>query len=58
MLLRETGEKLVNQFLTVHEVKDGKITLWRDYWDLNTMMAQAPKWWLERLAGVDQSSFG
>jgi len=53
----ETGEKLVNQFLTVHEVKDGKITLWRDYWDLNTMMAQAPKWWIERLAGFDESSF-
>lgn len=53
----ETGEKLVNQFLTVHEVKNGKVTLWRDYWDLNTMMAQAPKWWIERLAGFDPSSF-
>ncbi len=46
----ETGEKLTNDFVTVHVVKDGKIALWRDYWDLNTMMAQAPQWWIERLA--------
>jgi len=46
----ETGEQLTNQFVTVHEVRNGKIALWRDYWDLNTMMAQAPKWWIERLA--------
>lgn len=46
----ETGEQLTNQFVTVHEVRDGKIALWRDYWDLNTMMAQAPKWWIERIA--------
>ena len=53
----ETGEKLVNQFVTVHEVKDGQITLWRDYWDLNTMMGQAPKWWIEQLAGFDPTTF-
>ena len=53
----ETGEVLRNQFVTVHEVRDGKIALWRDYWDLNTMMAQAPKWWIERLAKHDASEF-
>jgi ketosteroid isomerase-like protein len=46
----ETGEHLTNQFVTVHEVRNGKVTLWRDYWDLGTMMAQAPKWWIERIA--------
>lgn len=46
----ETGEQLTNQFVTVHEVRNGKIALWRDYWDLDTMMAQAPKWWIERIA--------
>lgn len=46
----ETGEKVVNPFVTVHVVRDGKIALWRDYWDLGTLMAQAPKWWIERLA--------
>jgi ketosteroid isomerase-like protein len=45
-----SGEKLTNHFVTVHVVKDGKIALWRDYWDLNTLMAQAPPWWIERIA--------
>lgn len=46
----ETGEKVVNHFVTVHEVAGGKIRLWRDYWDLGTMMSQAPKWWIEQIA--------
>jgi ketosteroid isomerase-like protein len=46
----ETGEKIVNPFVTVHVVRDGKIELWRDYWDIGTLMAQAPKWWIERIA--------
>jgi len=53
----ETGEKVVNHFVTVHELRDGKITLWRDYWDLNTMMSQAPQWWLERVAGFTEADF-
>jgi ketosteroid isomerase-like protein len=53
----ETGERLVNQFVTVHEVRGGKIALWRDYWDLNTMMAQAPQWWIERLATFSERDF-
>ena len=44
----ETGEKVTNHFVTVHEVRNGKVELWRDYWDLNTLMAQGPKWWIER----------
>ena len=53
----ETGEKLTNDFVTVHVVRDGKITLWRDYWDLGKMMAQAPKWWIERLAKFGEADF-
>jgi limonene-1,2-epoxide hydrolase len=53
----ETGEKIVNQFVTIHVVENGKIKLWRDYWDLGTMMAQAPKWWLERLAEFSDGDF-
>ncbi len=52
-----TGEKLTNDFVTIHEVRDGKIALWRDYWDLNRMMAQAPKWWTLRLAQHDPSEW-
>ncbi|MGI9592844.1 MAG: limonene-1,2-epoxide hydrolase family protein [Myxococcota bacterium] len=53
----ETGEKLVNQFTTIHVVENGKIKLWRDYWDLNTMMGQAPQWWLERIAKFSDGDF-
>jgi len=52
-----TGEKLRNDFVTIHEVRDGKIKLWRDYWDLGTMMQQAPQWWIERLAQQDASEW-
>jgi limonene-1,2-epoxide hydrolase len=53
----ETGEKVVNPFVTVHEVRDGKVALWRDYWDLGTLMSQAPQWWIERLAAYDGSEW-
>ena len=53
----ETGEKIVNHFVTVHELRDGKIKLWRDYWDLGSMLAQAPKWWIERLAKFSETDF-
>ncbi len=53
----ETGEKLTNDFVTIHVVRDGKIVLWRDYWDLGKMMAQAPKWWIERLAKFGEAEF-
>ena len=45
-----TGEVIRTPFVTIHVVRDGKIRLWRDYWDMNTMMAQAPRWWIERIA--------
>jgi limonene-1,2-epoxide hydrolase len=53
----ETDEKIVNHFVTVHTIVDDKITLWRDYWDINTLMAQAPQWWLERIAKFSQEDF-
>ena len=52
-----TGESMRNPFVTIHEVAGGKIRLWRDYWDLNTLMAQAPKWWIEKLAQHDPSGW-
>jgi len=53
----ETGEKVVNHFVTVHVVRDGKIALWRDYWDLGTLMGQAPKWWIERVMSHSEADF-
>ncbi len=53
-----TGEKLRNPFVTVHELENGKIKLWRDYWDLGGMMSQAPRWWIEMLAKHRAAEFG
>ena len=53
----ETGESVVNPFVTVHEVRDGKIALWRDYWDIGTLMAQAPQWWIEKIAKNSEADF-
>lgn len=54
----ETGEVARNPFVTVHEVENDRIKLWRDYWDLNTLMSQVPKWWIERLAKFGEADFG
>lgn len=50
-----TGERAVLQFVTVHKVRDGKITLWKDYWDFNGLAAHAPADWMEKLATSDMS---
>jgi limonene-1,2-epoxide hydrolase len=51
----ETGEVAVLKFVSVHKVEDGKIMLWKDYWDMGSMVSQAPPTWLEDLAGTDTS---
>ena len=50
-----TGEHAVLQFVTVHKVRDGKIVLWKDYWDFNGLAAHAPADWMEKLATSDMS---
>ena len=53
----ETGEIVENPFVTIHEVRNGKVSLWRDYWDLGKLMAQAPQWWIEKLASHSAADF-
>ncbi|BCI53377.1 hypothetical protein NIIDNTM18_26550 [Mycolicibacterium litorale] len=50
-----TGETALLRFVTVHRVEDGKITLWKDYWDMSGLTATAPPTWLEDLATADTS---
>ncbi len=54
----EDGAKVVNHFVTVHELRDGKIVLWRDYWDINTLMSQAPQWWIEAIMKSTAEDYG
>ena len=52
-----SGEVVSLPFVSIHVVKNGQIVLWRDYWDLNTLMSGAPKWWIERLATFSEADF-
>jgi limonene-1,2-epoxide hydrolase len=50
-----SGETALLRFVSVHRVVDGKVALWKDYWDMGSMTAQAPPTWLENLGKADVS---
>jgi len=50
-----SGESVTLPFVSVQHVHDGTITLWRDYWDLQTLMTASPASWQDRLATADLS---
>jgi len=54
-----TGERGVLRFVTVHRVvlEDGeaKITVWKDYWDMNSLVSFAPPNHFGNLANADVS---
>jgi limonene-1,2-epoxide hydrolase len=50
-----SGETALLRFVTVHRVEDGKVTLWKDYWDMSGLTATAPPTWLEELGSADTS---
>ena len=54
----KTGEKATNQFATLHEMKDGKVAKWSDYWDVSGFVAQFPQWFVEEMARHSQAEFG
>jgi limonene-1,2-epoxide hydrolase len=41
--------------VSVQHISDGTIVLWKDYWDLQTLMGAAPAAWHERLDTADLS---
>jgi limonene-1,2-epoxide hydrolase len=50
-----TGETFVLPFVTVHRVVDGKVSIWKDYWDFGAIANHAPPGWLEGLSAGDTS---
>lgn len=50
-----TGETGTLPFVTVHRVENGKITLWKDYWDMGGLTSFAPPSWLDSLMTSDMS---
>ena len=54
----KSGEKATNQFATLHEMKDGKVARWSDYWDVSGFVAQFQQWFVEEMARHSQAEFG
>lgn len=50
-----TGERVDLPVVSVHQVTDGRVSLWKDYWDFNTLISAAPSTWLSDRAGADRS---
>jgi ketosteroid isomerase-like protein len=44
-----TGEAVTLPFVSVQQIRDGKIVRWWDYWDMATLMNAAPAWWVEHI---------
>ncbi|MEH6583414.1 MAG: nuclear transport factor 2 family protein [Halioglobus sp.] len=45
----KSGETASHTFCTMHEMKDGKVYRWSDYWDVNKFVGQFPGWFLEEM---------
>ena len=54
----KTGERASHTFATMHEMKDGLIHRWSDYWDVNKFVSQYPQWFLEEMARHSAADFG
>ncbi len=50
-----SGESATLPFVSVQRIVDGTIVLWKDYWNLPTLMDAAPQSWQDRLANADLS---
>jgi limonene-1,2-epoxide hydrolase len=54
-----SGEQGVLRFVTVHKVvpqdSGAKVTIWKDYWDMNSLVSFAPPNHFENLATADTS---
>lgn len=45
-----TGEVLKLPVLCIHEIEDGKIKRWHEFWNMPAFMTQLPQSWLEARA--------
>jgi len=52
-----TGESLTLPFCSVQQIENGKIKIWRDYWNLATLLGGAPQWWLEHIMSFKPEDF-
>ena len=51
------GETAQHRFVTMHEMKDGKVYRWSDFWDMNKFVSQFPAWFIEEMAKSSSDDF-
>jgi limonene-1,2-epoxide hydrolase len=39
-------------FVSVQEIRDGRIARWSDYSNIDTLLSAAPQWWLEHVTSA------
>lgn len=44
-----TGEVIDHSFVSVTELRDGKIVRWHDYSNISNILDNAPTWWIEHI---------
>ena len=54
----KTGETCEHRFCTMHELRDGKIVQWSDFWDVSNFVGQFPEWFLQEMAKKQGADFG
>ena len=45
----KTGEMASHTFASMHEIKDGLVYRWSDYWDMQKFVGQFLRWFLEEM---------
>ena len=53
----KTGETVGHTFCTMHEMRDGQVSKWSDYWDVNKFVSQFPASFLEIMAKGSADDF-
>ena len=49
-----TGEVIDHSFVSVTQLRDGKIFRWHDYSNIPNITDNAPSWWLERIMNASR----
>ena len=50
-----TGEVIDHSFVSVTELRDGRICRWHDYSNIANITDHAPRWWLEHIVTASAS---
>ena len=53
----KTDETAEHRFCTMHEIKDGLVWRWSDFWDMNKFVGQFPQWFLEEMMKASEDDF-